>query len=440
MDYVLLGGAIGILLVIAFSVRSGFKARRVEEKAREDYRRTVERGVQPASLYPRVNPSACIGSGTCIAVCPEKDVLGLIEGKARLVNPTSCIGHGECLRACPVDAITLVLGTERRGVEIPLLQADFQTNVPGLYIIGELGGMGLIYNAMTQALQCMDEIRRAPRSRISGVHELLIVGAGPAGLAASLSALEAEMDFVTVDQESIGGTVLHYPRHKVVMTKSVILPLYGRVKVDTVEKEALLEIWEDIIRRTGLAIETQTTVHKVTRAEDGIFDVSTTRGHRRAQRVILAMGRRGTPRKLEVVGEERSKVTYRLLEPERYAGSRCLVVGGGDAAVEAAVALGDKGARVHLAHRRQFFDRIKPANQAHLDDRVRNRQVNLLLEAAVHEIKEESVVLSVAQKKIELDNDYVIVLIGGVLPTTFLETAGVEVQTFKGQAFAPANR
>jgi putative YpdA family bacillithiol system oxidoreductase len=440
MDLVIAVGVLAIGLIVLLGVRSLRKEAVLEDKAAAALARTEELGIQPASLYPRVNLDLCIGTGACIQACPEVDVLGLVEGKARLVNPTSCIGHGECMRACPVNAIELVIGTEHRGIDIPLLATDFQTNVPGLYIVGELGGMGLIYNAMTQALQCMASIRKSAPPKVAGVHQVVIVGAGPAGLAASLSALEAKLDFVTLDQDSMGGTVLQYPRHKIVMSRPVDLPLYGKLKVTSVKKEDLLEKWEDIQNRTGLEIRTPVRVDGVTKGSDGVFELETTAGRLRAQRVVLALGRRGTPRKLGVPGEDLPKVTYRLLEPEAYAGKKCLVVGGGDSAVEAALALGESGATVHLSYRGAAFSRIKPKNQERIDEAAKAGSVTIAFESNVKAIHERHVALDARGVTQDLENDYVLVFAGGQLPTAFLEKAGVEVKTFKGEAFAPANR
>ncbi len=438
LDFVLAVGGIALVGVAIFTAWSVVQAARVEGRARADLAHATAAGMLPPSLHPKVDLDRCIGSGSCVESCPERDVLGVISGKAHVVNPTACIGHGECLRACPVEAITLVLGHERRGVDIPLVQADFQTNVPGLYVVGELGGMGLIVNAMTQALQCLDAIRADPPPRTEGVHQLVIVGAGPAGMAASLSAMEGGLDFVCVDQESLGGTVLQYPRHKIVMTRPIDLPLYGRLHVTEVSKEALLDAWRDIVARTGLQVREGTRVEGVTRGEDGVFEVRTPSGTLRAHRVVLAMGRRGTPRKLGVPGEDLPKVTYRLLEPERYAGARVLVVGGGDSAVEAAIALGEAGAAVHLSYRKGAFSRIKPKNQRRLDAAVEAGRVSLLLNTHVAEIHPDRVVFE-EEEVADLPNDYVLIFAGGVLPTAFLEAAGVAVRTFRGEAFAPAN-
>ena len=437
MDLVLGLGAAAIVLVVGFQIWSGRRAQRKEEDARAQHQQSISRNVQPVSLHPVVNLGACICSGACITACPEKDVLAIVEGKARLINPNACIGHGECVRACPVDAITLVLGTEKRGVDIPLLASDFQTNVPGLSIVGELGGMGLIYNAMTQGLQGVRAIVAQAPAKSEGIHQLAIVGAGPAGIAAALGALEAKLDFVIVDQESVGGTVLHYPRHKIVMTRPVELPLYGKLKVTEVSKEALLAVWEEILAKTGLKVRTGVRVDEVKRDAEGVFELITSTGPIRARKVMLAMGRRGSPRKLGVPGEELSKVCYRLLEPENYKDTHCLVVGGGDAAVEAAIALSGAGATVQLAYRGEVFDRIKPKNQERLDAAG---QVQVMFKTQVKHIRADAVVLDVGGESRELKNDYVLVFAGGVLPTAFLEKAGVTVKTMKGEAYAPANR
>lgn len=433
-------GVCGLLAIALATVAGLLVGRSRDRRARADLATATATGALPPSLHPSVDLDRCIGSGACADVCPEKDVLAVLDGKAAVVNPTACIGHGECLRACPVDAIQLVLGHERRGVDIPLVDRTFQTDVEGLYIVGELGGMGLIYNAMTQALQGMDAVVRSKPPAVEGVHQVVIVGAGPAGIAASLAAMDAGLDFVTVDQESLGGTVLHYPRQKLVMTRPVRLPLYGNVKTREIRKEELLGLWEDIVAKTGLQVRTGCRVEGVTKGADGVFDVRTADGTLRTQRVVLAMGRRGSPRKLGVPGEDGAHVTYRLLDPEQYAGRRCLVVGGGDSAVEAACSLGDAGAVVHLSYRRDSFGRIKKKNAARLDASVAANQVELVLSSQVRSIDEGSVALAVGDEERTLGNDYVLVFAGGVLPTKFLAEAGVTVETFKGQAFAPANR
>lgn len=407
--------------------------------ARTELAETLASGALPPSLHPKVDPVKCIGSGTCTEVCPEKDVLAVLDGRAHVVNPTSCIGHGECLRACPVDAISLVLGSETRGVDIPLVDKEFQTNVPGLFVVGELGGMGLIYNATTQALQCMDALIRSTPPKVPGVHQVVIVGAGPAGLAASLAAKQAGLDFVTLDQESVGGTVLQYPRQKLVMTRPVVLPLYGALRIGEIRKEELLDIWQDVLQKTGLQVRTSTRVHGITRADDGTFDVKLETETLRAQRVVLAMGRRGTPRKLGVPGEDLPKVTYRLLEPERYARTRCLIVGGGDSALEAACALADAGAFVTLSYRGEDFARAKKKNRAKIEAAIDAGQVDFVKKSDLKSLTPDTAVLDVDGTERTISNDYALVFAGGLLPTKFLADAGVTIESYRGQAYAPAN-
>lgn len=429
-----------ILVVIALTVIGvGTQLLRSAE-ARTDLVEAIASGAQPPSLHPRIDPGLCMGSGMCVEVCPENDVLQVLDGQAHVVNPTSCIGHGECLRACPVDAITLVLGTDKRGIDIPLIDKDFQTNVPGIYVVGELGGMGLIYNAMTQGMQCMDALLAQLQPKTPGVHQVLIVGAGPAGLAASLKAMEAGIDFLTVDQDTVGGTVLQYPRHKLVMTKPVTLPLYGTIQARDIQKEALLEIWQEVLAKTGLAVRTETRVESVRKADDGLFDVTFAGGeHIRTQRVVLAIGRRGTPMKLGVPGEELPKVVYRLLEPERYEGRRVLVVGGGDSALEAAVSLSNAGARVTLSYRKQDFGRAKKKNRERIEKKIEAEMVRFIGRSNVTQITRDEVSLETPDGEISLPNDDVLVFAGGLLPTRFLGEAGVAIERYTGQAYAPAN-
>ncbi len=438
MDVVLATGLVAILVVAVWTIATLRRTRRRMQSLREDFERATELGQEPASLRPLVDLDACIGTASCTSACPEENVLGVVDGQARIANPTACIGHGECVRACPTAAIRLVMGSEKRGVEIPIVGRDYQTEIPGLYIVGELGGMGLIYNAVQQGLACMEGIVRHPPERSDGIRQVVIVGAGPAGLAASLAAREAGLDFVTLDRESIGGTILQYPRRKIVMTRPVVLPGYGLLDVKSVRKEALLEAWQDVLARTGLRIRTGVTLRSVRPTSPGLLEVVTDDGVMTAQRVVLAIGRRGTPRKLGIPGELASHVSYRLDDAEPYRDLDCLVVGGGDAAVEAAIALGDAGARVTLVHRRQRFDRIRPANQTRLDDAVKGDRIQLVLGATLTTIRATEIELESEGKTRRMRCDQLFVLIGGELPSELLARAGVGVRVYHGEAYAPA--
>ena len=389
---------------------------------------------EPASLHPVIDPLRCIGCGSCVSACPERTVLGLIDHKAELVNPTYCVGHGACKAACPEDAITLVFGTEKRGVDIPLVNTNFETNVPGMFIAGELGGMGLIRNSVEQGRQAMESVAKLKGIGQGRDLDVVIVGAGPAGFAASLAAMERKLRFVTLEQDTLGGTVAHFPRGKVVMTAPMNLPLVGKVKINETRKEALLELWQEVQRKTGLKINEGERVEEIHKKDQG-FLVKTGRGVYETRAVLLAIGRRGTPRKLGVPGEELPKVVYRLLDPEQYRGRYVLVVGGGDSALEAATSIADEaGSTVTLSYRAEAFSRCKEKNRRKAQEAEAAGRLQILLQSEVKEITSDGVRLDHKGQRVDLPNDAVIVCAGGILPTAFLKTIGIEVETKFGTA------
>ena len=411
----------------------------VERRSVTARQRSAAAGLaEPASLHPVIDTVRCIGCGSCVKACPEQPehhVLGLIGNKAQLVSPSDCIGHGACRSACPVDAITLVFGSAQRGIDIPLLSPSFESTVPGIFIAGELGGMGLIRNALSQGMQAVNAIHKhRPRTRGAGALDLLIVGAGPAGFAASLTALSHGLKFATIEQDSLGGCVFQYPRAKMVMTSPVTLPLVGRLRFGHTSKEALLEFWRGVERKMNLPMHYGERVESIGREGDG-FLVRTTRGEHRAASVLLAIGRRGTPRKLDVPGEALPKVVYRLVDPEQYKGQDVLVVGGGDSALEAAASVAENGGRqVTLSYRGDAFSRAKPRNRERVAAAARSGRLQVLLESQVRRIEPSSVVLAFQGRELELANDAVIVSVGGILPAEFLQKVGVQVETKYGTA------
>ena len=386
---------------------------------------------EPASLHPVIDPVRCLGSAVCVRACPE-EALGIVGGKAVLVNASACIGHGACVSACPTEAIKLVFGTERRGVDIPDVGPDFESNVPGIYIAGELGGMGLIRKAAEQGKQAIDSIRKAARRGADA--DVVIVGAGPAGIAAGLGAIEHRMRYVLIEQEdALGGTVYHYPRNKLTMTAPVKLPIVGKVKLGPeIRKEALLTVWNGILERTGLKVRFREKMEKIERSGDG-FVVHTSRGRYRTGAVLLAIGRRGTPRKLGVPGEELPKVVYRLVDPEQYRGQHVLVVGGGDSALEAAVALASETrCWVTLSYRSEAFARVKPLNRQRLQALEADKSLRVAMCSTVKSIGDKEVVLAHDGREERLRNDAVIVCAGGELPFDLLKRVGIAFATHRG--------
>ncbi len=407
------------------------------QDAQEKLSKSVTDGLtEPVSLHPEINAQQCICAGACLSACPEGGIIGIVNGKAELVSPTKCIGHGACLDACPVGAIKLVFGTARRGVDIPAVKETFETNVPGIYIAGELGGMGLIRNAVTQGKQAMDYIVKAGRRSNNGIHDVLIVGAGPAGIAATLQAKKLGLKYITVEQEDVGGAALSYPRQKLVMTQPMDIPLYGKVKFKEIIKEDLLELWEKVMTTAEIEVQTEEKVEDIKRS-NGHFEIVTSKTTHEALNVLLAIGRRGTPRKLGVSGERSSKVAYKLIEPEQYKGMKLLVVGGGNSAAEGALALGEQeGTEVTLACRGQALEAANAENREKVQRAIDAGWLRFIPECGVKEIQEEIVILEKlndTKEIIAIENQYTFAFIGGILPTGFLNQIGIEVVTKYGE-------
>lgn len=407
--------------------------RRQEKSNKRQLNEAVEAGLtEPASLHPIFDPSKCLACGSCIRACPEGEIIGFINGKAELIEPAECIGHGACKTACPHGAITLVFGTETRGVDIPIVGPNFETSVPGVFIAGELGGMGLVRNAIEQGRLAMEAIRKAGRSNDPNMFDVVIVGAGPAGISASLAAIEHKLRYITVEQDSFGGTVAHFPRGKTVMTQPTTLPLYGKLNFTEISKEKLLALWTTVAKKAGLQIRHGTRVDSIRRNDAGL-EVTTNRGVLKTQSVLLALGRGGTPRRLEVPGEDHPKVAYRLIDAEEYRGKHVLVVGGGDSALEAAGSIAEqKGTTVTLSYRSEAFSRAKPKNRQRVDKAQAQKRLTVLLQSTVKEITPGTVTLKKNGESIEIKNDAIIVCAGGILPTKFLQGIGIKVETKYG--------
>lgn len=383
---------------------------------------------EPISLHPVINEDICIGSGACIAACPEKDILGIVSGKAQIINASHCVGHGACFHACPVEAITLVMGTEKRGVELPHVSQNYETNIKGIYIAGELGGMGLIKNAVEQGTLAMKNIIKALPAKFSNQYDVIIVGAGPAGIAASLTAAKENKKFLTLEQDSLGGTVFTFPRAKIVMTSPMDLPLYGKVKLHETSKSELLGLWSEVLSKNNISINENEKVQEIV-AFSNYFEVITNQSKYTSSKVLLSIGRRGSPRKLGVPGENKEKVAYRLLEPELIKNNKVLVVGGGDSAIEAALLLAEDGTnKVTLSYRSNSFNRLKPLNLQKIESAKNQNLISVIYESNVDEILDNEVKLKLKNgSTIPIQNDLVYIFAGGELPNKFLEKIGIKI-------------
>jgi thioredoxin reductase/Pyruvate/2-oxoacid:ferredoxin oxidoreductase delta subunit len=402
-----------------------------DERARQAAEKGKLYSHGPRSQHPHIDTLHCIGCGGCTSVCPEGDVLAMLAGKAVIVNGYKCIGHSLCAEACPVGAITMVMASPSMGADMPCLTPEHETSIGNLFIVGELGGLALVKNAVNQGRDCIDIITRraaALGSRpATGVYEVLIVGAGPAGISASLRAIENKLSYLTLERDEIGGTVAKYPRQKLVMTSPVEFPMYGKFKKTELSKENLLAFWDMVLNRADFNVCIGEKVEDIKKGADDIFTVLTANNQYRSRAVVLALGRTGTPRKLGVKGEELPKVMYRLIEADHYINKRILVVGGGDSAVEAAMGLAHQaGNKVTLSYRQERFNRIKDRNARRIEECMRKGTVNVFFNSNPVEFKPESVVLEVEGKLREIPNDYVWIFAGGTPPNDFLKKIGVQ--------------
>jgi thioredoxin reductase (NADPH) len=431
----LLTWLIGGIVIGFFLLRYWREHKRKEKDAREKAERGPMFSEGPKAQHPQIQADACIGCGGCVSVCPEGDVLALVDGKAAILNGHKCIGHGLCAEECPVGAIAMVMAKPSSSADMPLISDEYETSVPNLFIVGELGGLALIKNAVNQGRDCVDVIAQRlgsspPAPVNSSLWDLIVVGAGPAGISASLRAAEHGLRTLTLERESVGGTVSKYPRQKLVMTSPVEFPLHGRFSKTSLSKEDLLRFWEKIMARTDLNIHTGQGVEAVQRGANGLFLVKAAGSEYRSRAVVLALGRAGTPRKLGVKGEDLPHVLYRLIEADHYTGKNILVVGGGDSAVEAAMGLAhQEGNKVTLSYRKAEFSRLKDRNAKRIGEQIASRKLDVLFNSVPTEFRAGSVLIDVDGSTRELPNDYVWIFAGGTSPSDFLKSAGVAFGT-----------
>ena len=433
---ILLG--LAALLGILFLIRRHFWLNRNEERlpwinAPRTTRTDSSIGAEPASappasVHPVFNENRCIGCGSCMEACPEGDVLGIVDFETRLVNPSRCMGHGACAAACPMDAITLVSGSLARGIDLPDTKPNFASQIPGVYIVGELGGMGLIRNAIEQGRQAMESIRRQRHGGEDGGLDVLIIGSGPAGLSATLAAMGHGLRYVTLEQGGPGASLRHHPRRGIGLSVPAKLSVFGEVALAGKDKEALLALWQSIDRDTGITINYRERAEAITRNENG-FLVRSSTGQYQTRAVLLATGLGGTPQKLGIPGEDSAKVAYRLTDPGQFHNRRVLVVGGGDSAVDAAIAVAQAQPQtITLVSPKSDFSRCSDQNRERLKEFELTGRIRVMPQSRVHLIAEKIVEIQGPAGTVELLNDDVIVCIGGIGPDALLKSLGLRME------------
>ncbi|MFQ5654727.1 MAG: NAD(P)-binding domain-containing protein [Planctomycetota bacterium] len=430
---VLLGGF--LILVGAWQRRID---RRVTGRLYQEIEDAESRGTAKAiAQHPQIDPLLCIGCATCVRACPESGAIAIVDGVARIVQGSRCIGHGRCEMECPVGALKVGLGDIRGRPDLPILSETLETTVPGIYIAGELGGFALVSNAIRQGARAVETIaaRLAEEGREGPADtlDLLIVGFGPAGISASLKATELGLSYLTINQDDLGGTVGKYPRQKLVLTQPVELPLYGQMERDSYYKEELIEMWEGIIEEHQISVRHGVKLTGCAQ-RDGLLCSETSDGPIVSRKMVLTLGRRGTPRRLGVPGEEAHKVLYSLVDASSYRDRAILVVGGGDSAIEAATGLANQpGNRVTLSYRKAGFFRMKPRNEERLKEYWEGGRMHVVVSSQVRSISSDSVELAIKEtidgretERVErLQNDHVFVFAGGEPPYPLLKSMGI---------------
>ena len=420
---------IGGLLIFAFTLPYLLRWNRRQTKTKAKLDEAVRIGSnKPLMQHPIIDLSKCIGCGICTKVCPEGEVLGLVGGKAVLINGSKCVGHEVCKESCPVGGIEVALGDISSREDIPQLTPELESNLKNVFIIGELGGLALIRNAVNQGVRVAQTIRDRLVDQPSD-RPVIVVGAGPAGMACTMSLHDLKIPVILLDQNDPGGTILQYPRRKLVMVQPVELPGHGIMEKKEYSKEELLAIWDQLLAKHRPDFRRG---HQLTSLEqvNGHYALGTNTGQFETDHVVLALGRRGTPRKLGIPGEELAKVSYQLIDAGSYTRRQILVVGGGDSAIEAAVGLGQQpGNRVTLSYRKAAFTRIKTRNEEQLAKALKAGWVTVLYESDLTTINQTEVTLRYQDQDLTLPNDYVFIFAGGVPPFGLMGSLGIQFGT-----------
>jgi thioredoxin reductase (NADPH) len=425
----ILGGlAITVMAIVAVA-----NARRGAHPDRSHQKPALIPEQHSSILVHAINDDRCVGCDACVAVCPT-NVLDLINNKSRVLRFQDCIQCEQCMWVCPTDALVMYReGGTPPPIEMPEISEHFETAVAGQYLIGEVAGKPLVKNAANLGRAVVEHMLTQgglqPGAGGPDVVDVAIVGSGPGGLSAALTCIRRGLSYVVLEKEQcIASTVSRYPKGKWVMAEPYDVRNVSFLPVFDSSKEQMVPIWEDVVQKANMNIKRGEPVESVEKDADGKFTLRTTVAVYRAQRVVLGIGTRGKPRTLGVPGENLPKVMSLLEDPDNHRGQAVLVVGGGDSALEAAMALADAGARVVMSYRGKNFSRAQKKNQAAIDSYESQKRIKVLLQSGVVQFTDDTVTIKLSDGQTKsYPNQAAFVLIGAEPPVEWLKKVGVHV-------------
>lgn len=327
----------------------------------------------------------------------------------------------------------------------PVVNRHNESNVRGLYVIGDLTGAPVIKEAMAQGYDVVEHIAEQPdaRGEDPGVYDLLVVGSGAAGLNAALAGQDKGLRCLVLEKSKVANTVEDFPEGKWIYAEPEDRPPKGKLWLDGASKEDLLTRWHEIIQENRLDVRTGDGLQSIDRGGEGHFLVRTEQGREyKARRIILATGLRGNPRKLGVPGEGQERVYHRLYSPRQYRDEQILVVGGGNSAAEAAITLSEHN-QVVLSYRGEGFYRLFQDNQSRLQAAIEAGRIRSLLRSQVVALGDKEATLefenSGEKNKERVPFDHAFVLVGAEVPTDFLKSLGLKLENeWSGSVFHSA--
>lgn len=307
---------------------------------------------------------------------------------------------------------------------IRVSEKNFESNIRGIYIAGELGGMSTLDSVSRQAVGVVDYITGKIDRAHKSDYDLVIIGAGPAGIAASLAAKVNNLRFILLEQYTMARSIENNPRKKILTNGDILLPLAGRLKFRGTDKSDLINLFHGLIIKYRIPVQENCRAESIIKLNNSFNVISSDLQKFTTAAVLLAIGKRGSPRKLNIPGESKEKVAYSIPDIDNIKGERILIVGNNNIAVESALILSGQN-EVTIACRQNTFSDLKPLTGKLISKAASLGSIKILSSSRVILIEENHIILSTPEGYIKLHNDLVFILYGGDSAENFLEKAGI---------------